>query len=111
MMKKTIVLFLLSVSFMTFAGSAAAPGNEVCTNWSGSYDGVRYRYCKSSESSTYYDTLQWDNGNDDKVYVSWTWSFSNSKGTSGIFLESSELSQLSAIARGYRILTIKVERK
>lgn len=111
MMKKTIVLFLLSVSFTAFTGFVAAPGDEVCTNWSGSYSGVRFRYCKGSESSTYYDRLQWNNGNDYKVYFSWTWSFSNATGTSGIFLEPSELSQLSAIAQGYRILTIKVERK
>ncbi|MBE3118889.1 MAG: hypothetical protein IMZ50_09065 [Candidatus Atribacteria bacterium] len=105
------VIFLLCVSFTAFAGFVAAPDDEVCTNWSDSYSGVQFRFCKDSESSTYYDRLQWNNGNDYKVYVSWTWSFNNAKGTSGIFLEPSELSPLSAIAQGYRILTIKVERK
>jgi outer membrane receptor for ferric coprogen and ferric-rhodotorulic acid len=111
MTKRTTALVLLAVCLTAFAGFAEAPADDSCTIWSGSYDGVRFRYCKSNEQSTYYDGLQWDNGNNTKVYVSWTWSFGNSKGTSGVFLEPSETSPYSAIPQGYKILTIKVERK
>lgn len=82
-----------------------------CSDWSGPYDGVQFRYCQSNNYVNYYDNLEWYNGNDYKVYVSWEWSFDSSKGQSAIYLGSEETSDPAAIPDGYQILSIKVERK
>lgn len=111
MMKHMIVLLLACVAFAAAAGPLAAPAQDDCTKWFGPYQGVYYRLCRNTEGIDYYDCLQWRNSNSRKVGVTWTWSFGNSSGTSALDLEPSDDSPLSAIPQGYRVLTIKVEKK
>ena len=93
------------------SGFKEGPDYVKCTNWSRTYDGVQFRYCQSGEYISYYDNLEWYNGNSYRVYISWEWSFDSSKGQSAIYLGSGETSDPAAIPDGYEVLSIKVERK
>lgn len=111
MTTRTNALVLCATFLIALAGFVGARDQETCSAWSRSYDGVQYRLCRSSEAVDYDDQLQWHNGNGSKVTISWTWSFGDAKGPSAISLGPSETSDPAAIPKGYRILTVKVERK
>lgn len=107
-MKTKLTIVLLFFSIILFSGYSPKNDFEKCTDWSEPVDGVQYRYCMFSEYSTYYDLLQWYNGNAYRVQVDWTWYFGNNKGKSTIFLDPDETSSHSSIPKDYYIKTITV---
>lgn len=107
-MKTKITFILLFFSTVLFSGYTPVSDEDTCTDWSDSIDGVQFRYCMFSEYSTYYDELQWYNGNNYRVQVNWTWQFGDNKGKSTIYLDPDETSDYSSVPQYYQINTITV---
>jgi hypothetical protein len=109
---KKIIGFLVVITFsLILLGFKFKQEDGKCTKWSPSYNGVYYRYCNSSEYSTYKDQLHWYNANEDRVYVTWKWAVYNDYiGTSATYVKPDE-TEISAIEIGYRIVSVTVEQK
>lgn len=110
-MKRKLCLVLAVAAALAAVAVVAVPAQDVSTKWFGPYQGVYYRLCRNTEGIDYYDCLQWRNANTVRVTVTWTWSVGGSRGTSAMDLDPSEDSPLSAIARDYQVLTVRVAKK
>jgi hypothetical protein len=111
--KKVIGLIVLSsVILFLFLGLKSGKQEDAkCAKWSPSYSGAYYRYCMFADASKYYDELHWYNGNNYRVYVTWTWSVKNEyKSSSALYLDPEE-KNISSIPEGYKIISVTVERK
>lgn len=103
------------MTIATISGFTSSSNKDKCTDWSEPDNGVQFKYCATyygdDQWCTYYDNLQWYNGNSYKVNITWKWQFKKVKGTSALTLEANETSEYSAIPDGYQINSIVVEQK
>lgn len=110
MLKKNVVAFII-VMIALLAALPVASAEDRYSEWSASYSGVQYQYVNQFGGDDW-DGVRWHNNNSGKVSVQYKIKLEDGRTTDHLtYLQKSETSAISSIAKGERISSITVKKQ